>query len=92
MINQIVYEQWTFGDADIHSGSVYIAMSLMSDSLEANTFSATVECADRTILDFQRNTPLTYFFRGVWLPLIVKSLQSKVIRNRRKAGDNIPKK
>ena len=65
MINQIVYEQWTFGDADIHSGSVYIAMSLMSDSLEANTFSATVECADRTILDFQRNTPLTYFFRGV---------------------------
>ena len=40
-------------------------MPLMSDSLEANTFSATVECSDKAILNFERNTPLTYFNRGV---------------------------
>lgn len=62
--NKIVYGQWTFTDDQIHEGSVYLAMSLISDSLEANTFEATVECADKTILDFERNTPLTYFNRG----------------------------
>ena len=63
--NKIVYGKWTFIDHDIKSGNVYLAMPLMSDSLEANTFSATVECSDKTILNFERNTPLTYFNRGV---------------------------
>jgi hypothetical protein len=62
--NKIVYGQWTFLDKDIKSGNMYLAMSLMSDSLEANTFSATVECSDKTILDFERNAPLTYYSRG----------------------------
>ena len=48
--NTIVYSQWTFTDDDIHSGNMYLAMALMSDALEANTFTATVECADRSII------------------------------------------
>ena len=63
--NKIVYDKWTFIDHDIKRGNVYLAMPLMSDSLEANTFSATVECSDKAILNFERNTPLTYFNRGV---------------------------
>ena len=63
--NNIVYDKWTFIDHDIKRGNVYLAMPLMSDSLEANTFSATVECSDKAILNFERNTPLTYFNRGV---------------------------
>lgn len=62
--NKIVYSNWTFTDESIQNGSVYLAMSLLSDSLEANTFSASVICNDKSILDFERNTPLTYFSRG----------------------------
>ena len=62
--NTIVYSQWTFTDDDIHSGNMYLAMALMSDALEANTFTATVECADRSIINFERNTPLTYSYKG----------------------------
>lgn len=62
--NQIIYSQWTFQDEDIQSGNIYVSMSLMSDALEANTFSATVECADSSIIDFERNTPLTYSYKG----------------------------
>lgn len=62
--NKIVYGKWSFTDNQIYEGNVYISMSLISDSLEANTFEATVECADKTILDFERNTPLTYFNQG----------------------------
>ena len=62
--NKIVYGQWTFLDDDISSGNLYMAVSLMSDSLEANTFTATVECDDREIIDFQRNAPLTYYYKG----------------------------
>lgn len=62
--NKIVYGQWTFSDDDIHNGNVYVTISLMSDALEANTFTATVECSDKSILDFERNSPLTYFSLG----------------------------
>ena len=62
--NKIVYQDWTFVDKDIQSGSVYLAMSLMSDQLEANTFTATVNCTDKTIIDFERNAPLTYYNNG----------------------------
>lgn len=62
--NTITYSKWTFTDTDIHSGNMYLAMALMSDALEANTFTATVECADRSIINFERNTPLTYSYKG----------------------------
>ena len=63
-VNKIVYGEWTFLDDDIQSGNIYLSISLMSDALEANTFSATVVCSDKSILNFERNTPLTYFNRG----------------------------
>lgn len=62
--NTIVYSKWTFTDDNIHSGNMYLAMALMSDALEANTFTAKVECADRSIINFERNTPLTYSYKG----------------------------
>lgn len=61
--NRIVYSQWTFWDKDIQDCSVYLTTSLLSDALEANTLSATVTCADKAILDFVRNAPLTYYHR-----------------------------
>lgn len=64
-MNQIVYGQWTFTDTQIHSASVYLSTSLMSDSLEANTFTADVECTDRSIIDFERNAPLVYSHKGM---------------------------
>ena len=64
-MNQIVYGQWIFTDAQIHSASIYLSTSLMSDSLEANTFTADVDCADRSIIDFERNAPLVYSHKGI---------------------------
>lgn len=64
-MNQIVYGQWTFTDTQIHSANVYLSTSLMSDSLEANTFTADVDCADRSIIDFERNAPLVYSHKGM---------------------------
>lgn len=63
MRNKIIYDKWTFGDSAIQSGNIYLAMSLMSDALEANSFTATVECSDRSIIDFERNAPLTYYYQ-----------------------------
>lgn len=62
--NKIVYGQWTFEDRQIQHASLYLSTSLLSDSLEANTFSADVTCPDRSILDFERNTPLVYSRAG----------------------------
>lgn len=64
-MNQIVYGQWTFTDTQIHSANIYLSTSLMSDSLEANTFTADVECQDRAIIDFERNAPLVYSHKGI---------------------------
>lgn len=64
-MNQIVYGQWTFTDTQIHSANIYLSTSLMSDSLEANTFTADVDCTDRSIIDFERNAPLVYSHKGV---------------------------
>lgn len=64
-MNQIVYGQWTFTDTQIHSANVYLSTSLMSDSLEANTFTADVDCADRSVIDFERNAPLVYSHKGM---------------------------
>lgn len=63
--NQIVYGQWVFADAQIQNANIFLTTSLMSDSLEANTFTADVECEDRTIVNFERNAPLVYSHKGV---------------------------
>ena len=63
--NQIVYGQWVFANDQIQNANIYLTTSLMSDSLEANTFTADVECEDRTIVNFERNAPLVYSHKGV---------------------------
>lgn len=61
MSHKIVYERWTFPADKIRDGNLYLATSLLSSSLEVNTLRATVECADSSILDFQRNAQLLYY-------------------------------
>lgn len=61
MSHKIVYEKWTFPADKIREGNLYLATSLLSSSLEVNTLNATVECADPSILDFQRNAQLLYY-------------------------------
>lgn len=61
MKHNIQYLNWTFGPDQIREGNLYLATSLINSSLEVNVFSATVECADNSILDFERNTPLSYY-------------------------------
>lgn len=61
MNHNIQYLNWTFGPDQIREGNLYLATSLLNSSLEVNVLSATVECDDRSILDFERNTPLSYY-------------------------------
>lgn len=63
MSHRIVYDKWTFPADRIREGNLYLAGSLLSSSLEVNTLRATVECADASILDFQRNAKLLYYQR-----------------------------
>lgn len=60
-MNKIVYGDWTFTDTDIDSGSIHLAMNLLSAQLEANTFTAVVRSTDPTLIDFERNAKLTFF-------------------------------
>lgn len=61
MNHNIQYLNWTFGPDKIRDGNLYLVTSLLNSSLEVNVLSATVECDDRSILDFERNTPLSYY-------------------------------
>lgn len=61
MNHNIQYLNWTFGPDQIREGNLYLVTSLLNSSLEVNVLSATVECDDRAILDFERNTPLSYY-------------------------------
>lgn len=63
MKNKIVYDGRTFTPADIKSGSIHLAASLLSQRLEANTFSAVVKSEDTTLTNFTRNTPLYYYHK-----------------------------
>lgn len=60
MSNKIMYSRWVFSDREIKSGSVHLAMSLLSSSLEANTITVNVICDDPSILKFQRDQKLSY--------------------------------
>lgn len=61
MGNIIKYLDKTFDESAIKSGNPYYARSLLSSSLEIDTFSFEVTSDDTTLTQFQRNTPLTYF-------------------------------
>lgn len=62
--NKIVYSKWTFEDNDLKEGNLFIATSLLSSQLQVNTFEATVKCSDSSILNFERNAKLTYYYDG----------------------------
>lgn len=61
MNHNIQYLNWTFGPDKIRDGNLYLVTSLLNSSLEVSVLLATVECDDRSILDFERNTPLSYY-------------------------------
>lgn len=60
--NKIIYGDYVFLQKDFKSGNLHLATSLLSSALESNTFSAVVRSYDRSITDFMRNAPLTYFY------------------------------
>lgn len=59
--SKIEYEDWVFTGSEIRSGRIYSTISLLQSELEPNSFEAEVECADPSILSFQRNAPLRYY-------------------------------
>lgn len=61
MSHKIVYERWTFPADKIREGNIYLATSLLASSLEVNSLYAVVECEDKAILNFRRNTKLQYY-------------------------------
>lgn len=67
-MNQIIYSSWTFEDEDIRSAQIYRATALTADSLEPNTLNATIRCSDSSILEFEKDTRLTYI-HGADLPV-----------------------
>ena len=62
--NKIVYGRYIFQDDDFKSGNMFLATSLLASQLQVNSFEATVRCTDPAILDFERNSKLTYFRNG----------------------------
>lgn len=64
-LNSIQYLDWLFGQDDIKSGSLMLSRDLTCASLAIDTLNMVVRCGDPAIADFQRDTPLTYFHRGM---------------------------
>lgn len=62
--NKIVYGRYIFQDDDFKSGNMFLATSLLASQLQVNSFEATVRCTDPAILDFERNSKLTYLYNG----------------------------
>lgn len=63
-LNYIEYLDYTFYQDDIKGGSLLRNRDLLSASLAIDTFSPVVECADPSIQDFTRDTPLYYYRAG----------------------------
>lgn len=84
MRNKIVYDNRTFTTQEIKSGSVkiHMATSLLSTTLEANTFTADVKSEDPTITNFVRNTPLVYYHRDIQRFIAYVQSISKISHNR----------
>lgn len=64
MTNQIQYLDKTFDAENITTGNVYYARSLISDTLEIDTFDFDIRNNDETLTEFERNTPITYYHNG----------------------------
>lgn len=70
MANRIEYGTYVFDDDHIENGNLFLAASLLSSQLQVNSFHVTVRCANPSILDFERNSQLTYYYgsrqRGIF--------------------------
>lgn len=63
-MNKIVYGDRVFEQKAIKSGNCYIATSLLSDQLEANSFEVDVKSNDKTLMEYNQNDPLTFSYNG----------------------------
>lgn len=63
-MNKIVYGDRVFEQKAIKSGNCYIATSLLSDQLEANSFEVDVKSDDKTLMEYNQNDPLTFSYNG----------------------------
>ena len=84
MSHSIAYDRWTFPARRIKTGNIHLATSLLSSSLEVNSFTAIVECDDPSILDFKRNAKLIYFSKAgrgtVWRVQNIERIAPKLYK------------
>ena len=63
MRNKITYLGWTFNAKKIARATIGLEQSLPILTLGIDTFECEVKCPDKSILQFDQNTPLCYFHR-----------------------------
>ncbi len=63
MRSKITYAGRTFTTPEIESVNLRLAVSPLSDHLEANTMTAVVRSKDTGLKNFRRNTPVWYYYR-----------------------------
>lgn len=63
MRSKITYAGRTFTTSEIESVNLRLAISPISDHLEANTMAAVVRSKDTSLKNFRRNTPVWYYSR-----------------------------
>lgn len=66
-MNKIVYAGRTFTDDKITAGQCYLSQSLLSSSLEIDTFDFSVSSDDPTLVDYQQDAPLQYYRDDVFI-------------------------
>lgn len=66
-MNKIVYAGRTFTDDQITAGQCYLSQSLLSSSLEIDTFDFSVSSDDPTLVDYQQDAPLQYYRDDVFI-------------------------
>ena len=84
MSHSIAYDRWTFPARRIKTGNIHLATSLLSSSLEVNSFTAIVECDAPSILDFKRNAKLIYYSKAgrgtVWRVQNIERIAPKLYK------------
>ncbi len=63
MRNKLVFSGKTFDSDSVKALELHLASSLRCAQLEADTLSAIVKSADKSIVRFTRNTPVFYYYR-----------------------------
>ena len=58
---KIVYDGRTYTGTETQNGNMRLATSLLSSSLESNTFNVTLKSPNKNLTNFSRNAPITVF-------------------------------